>query len=306
MNETVSYMMLIESLRKRKHLSIHDLTDGLMSTKTYHRYKTGKNAVSINTISRLVLKMNADIIDLLYYHIRYFDDNIRLESYILGMLVGEDDSVHKAYRKLRQNIADEYDKRICIELLYHKYLHQTNMMTDEEYSIYVMLRDLELKDRRNNLYTLLCKLICCIGLGGAEVDKCTWFLKEYQKPDLYKQKVPLYLASLDYLLGGAMTFGYSDMDLYQQTLDCFKRVAEVYESKNSVYQALMYQAYIHYKKGEMEKYEDALFQHLNYRQFILNSSYMIKSLEFIKNVFNVDPKTFLQAYIEKKLVKKEK
>jgi hypothetical protein len=58
----------LESIRKQRNLSIHDLIDGITSERSYRRYRNQQLAMPVSTMLQLLDRLNVTLQDLIVHH----------------------------------------------------------------------------------------------------------------------------------------------------------------------------------------------------------------------------------------------
>ncbi len=297
MRQSILYMKLIDDLRKRKKMTVQKLTEGIISTKTYYRYKNGHTQIRATKIYKLIERLNADIIDLLYYFVKYFNNEINIDNYLLAITRGNSEFVEKAYKTMDKSETVSKERVTCIKMLYNKHLFSIGKLTQVQYQEYLDLVLSEATYEHENLYTLLCRVIILIDSTDFNRTLATWLLKEFRDDFYYMQRVPLYLVSLNYLLMCLVTAKYSNIVEYRATLDKFNEIALMYNSKTGTDLAKLYYAYSYYIENDTNMYKQYLFQYLNTLHFTFHSDNLHNKLKLVSQVFNIDPTQFVKEYV---------
>lgn len=296
MRESMRYMTIIDDIRKQKHFSVQELTEGIMSTKTYYRYKNGKTVLTLDKLFQMINRMKVDILDLLNYFISYHHDEISIDIYVIAILQGNHNFVEKAYQTLTASVSPNKDRSIAIELLYQKYQYHNHKKSLSDYQEHLRNMKQEFEQNHDNIYTMLSNLILLMDTEPFDSDLATSLLVAYRDDILYKQRIPLYLISVNYLLRHSMRQGYSNMEEYKTTLELFEDLAHKYDSKTTIDLAKLYYAYYYFNTDAKQRGKEYLFQYLNSIYFTYRVDDIVEKLDIVSEVFHIDPETFVQEF----------
>lgn len=310
MSIDIHYITAIDEIRKDKGMSIAELTDGIVSERSYYRYIKLEQDINFELLEKFVKKLNVDLPDLLIYSLFTKKKDIGARSFLTQFYRKNYDEALPFYTSLitlykkegdQERFVNESEEYIVLLAIYlKKYEYLTNKCKKEEY--------LELLEEKFDYF---------INLNNKNVYKMAFmslFVEEFPENkeysletvfelltdrEFFKQGIILYLLSADRILQIIKDQKDFNIETYGKIAENLFYICYTYGDLTYIHDANFHKAVLHFKKGEKELYEDYLFKYLMGRVFIRKENEFESDVVLIKTVFDIDVMTFQQEYAKK-------
>ncbi len=310
MSIDIHYITAIDEIRKDKGMSITELTDGIVSERSYYRYIKLEQDVNFELLEKFVKKLNVDLPALLIYSLYTKKKDIGARSFLTQFYRKNYDEAFPLYTQLSTLYKKEDDQDrfvneseefiVVLAVILKKYEYLTNKCNQEEYL------DI-LKNKFDYFFSLNDKNVNKLAFMSLFVEEFP-DNKEYSLKtvfelltdrEYFKHGIILYLLSADRILQIIKGHNKFDIETYEKIAENFFYICYTYGDSTYIHDANFHKAIVHFRKGEQELYEDFLFKYLMGRVFLRKENEFERDVAIIKSVFDIDVMTFQQDYAKK-------
>lgn len=253
MNKTTPFYQIIEDLRLKKNVSIDELCDGIVSTRTYYRYLNNEITIRCLTFYKLLERLHVNISELKAYFTHFSDCSIHnITSVIFNSVYNNKVNLNSTLEELKRDYPGKKAVNALLDGLIVKKEYETKQISTSAYiekleSILKSLRDNEIKD---SCYLFIFALLFSVNHKNSLLNISTLFNADICLIHYFDSL--LILISLDILLSKYITLTYVDKCIFTTAYSKFKYLLPYFNVKVVYANARLYEAYFHQLNGEQD------------------------------------------------------
>ncbi len=293
--KTNPFVKAVDEIRRHKKMTIQQLTENIISTRTYHRYLNGKTDVTISTLNQLVERLNVDVVDILYYMMYVKTNEINFNEFINMIIKKEPGQTEALYHDISQT-HDQlmWEQYLILDAYYLKQQFEQGKVEQDTYEKF-LVKHIErvVSEPGLNIYHLaFMSLFLQSGLDhqAVTIDLLINRLLE----DFYaKQRLIMYFMVVDDVMTYALKQKYRNVDLLSEMVDKLYKHAQSYHTMLMMTNCQLYYAYIHHLLGHQTLTNHHLFRYLNGRKLIRKKDEMGHEDQLVNEIFGIDSEDFL-------------
>ena len=300
MKQLNPYLYSIEEIRKDKHMTMADLTNGIMSIRTYQRYISENTQISLSKLNELVVRLNMNLIDILYYNMYVKKDGMNFNQYYLKAFNKNYQHFPEHYNHIQKNGNFTEEELILMNAIYKRYEVEMSISSNTLYRTYLEENvHIIFSKKINSIYSLAFMMLYIEEFPDNTLFSLEDMLIELTRKIYTKQKVMLYFLLTDNALHFAMHSGFRDLDVFKDTLDMFYNLAFTYSAMSLLNDSNLFYAYIECRKSQIDSFDQHLFQYLNGRVILREENEYLKDKTNIYKLFHIDIGKFQKKMIRK-------
>jgi len=300
-----SLYKVLDELRIAKNMTISEITDGIISERTYLRHLKDESRVNFTIFSKLLSKLDINVSQFLQFLIHHNKKDNGIARFLIRVHVGHFTDIKPIYEEMKLFKSDSEIEMCVVNAMMLIYLFMIDELSLENLQIeYKKILKILDTYNQNNMIIIYLKLLYQVHFKDdliIDIKTYTQILSEYKST----LSILYYILSLDIMLLYVSENKLLELPDYEKLLNIYKLYYPSFNMKNLEFNLESYTAYYYQLKNDYKMRDDYLFKSINNAFVVMSPHLHSKYKSVIETTFNIKIDEFLDSYLEKMTTKIE-
>lgn len=294
------YFEILEEIRIEKKISVDDLCENIISTRSYFRYLNSTSPIRMDIFSKLMNRLKLDLTNIVLYGVHFKGDSAGDYRFVFRTHFKSYHDIIPIYHKALKT-SQAHPKDIVLKSFILKYEYEIGTLTKEVYIKEITALIHQMSPRQTKTVDAL-----CIYLSLLEVKPNNQLITLSQVMDLFetldiRMNAMYYFTSLERILFLMMGNKDISIETYSNFLKEAESACKYFPIADTLINQALFNAYKHELLNQESECENMLYQYCMYAVSIYGNERMKHVINLLKKNFDMNFHSFITEKTQRKI-----
>lgn len=292
------FYKIIDEVRAQKNISVDDLCENIISTRTYYRYLNGEVTIKFITFSRLIDRLHVSLSELSNFSMYFAKPDPGIMKFMVRMAFNTYKDIIPIYETLNEFISEIPDENLFISSMITKYKYDIKEIDLTEAIKQIENNVKSFQSNESIFYLFSSTLLYSISKDNkllninSLIDKLITF--DYRLTPLHT------IIAIDLFLNAYIDDVDINNELFTSLFKRFKDISRFFVIKQIKMDVSLFEAYIYFLNNDNDNKNTYLSKYFASLLFSYHGDFFYLKKEKIEKLFKVDMNKILNDELSKR------